>query len=305
MRDPFDGRVVGVVDLSGLIDIFRPHNTALVALAAQEIEGAMERRQNQQRARLLEAFLGSRLNTGHEDGVILLDRLGRVIYARRAPERAQIAGVERDIRLGLRLLGLSERMSETPISWPRCRKVCGPATSARLRIDGELSGAALVFRRRSRRDEGRRQAYSAGRTRRAADRRAQPGAARGDRAGSERRAQRRRGTRRRRDRRRQGAVRAPASRRARSQAERAVRPGQLRCHRQGAVRQRAVRPHARRLHRCVARGPARQVRAGRRRRLCLDEIGEMPLDIQPYLLRVMEDRIVYRIGDGQGRPGGR
>ncbi len=36
--------------------------------------------------------------------------------------------------------------------------------------------------------------------------------------------------------------------------------------------------------------------------LCLDEIGEMPLDIQPYLLRVLEDRIVYRIGDSKGRP---
>ena len=87
VRDPFDNRVVGVVDLSGLIDIFRPHNTALVALAAQEIEEAMARRQNEERARLLETFLGSRLNTGHEDGVILLDRLGRVIYARRAPNR--------------------------------------------------------------------------------------------------------------------------------------------------------------------------------------------------------------------------
>ena len=50
IRDPFDNRVVGVVDLSGLIDIFRPHNTALVALAAQEIEGAMARRQNEERA---------------------------------------------------------------------------------------------------------------------------------------------------------------------------------------------------------------------------------------------------------------
>ena len=88
IRDPFDNRVVGVVDLSGLIDIFRPHNTALVAMAAREIEGAMARRQSEERTRLLEAFLGSRLNTGHEDGVILLDRLGRVIYSRRAPERA-------------------------------------------------------------------------------------------------------------------------------------------------------------------------------------------------------------------------
>jgi sigma-54 dependent transcriptional regulator, acetoin dehydrogenase operon transcriptional activator AcoR len=35
--------------------------------------------------------------------------------------------------------------------------------------------------------------------------------------------------------------------------------------------------------------------------LCLDEIGEMPLDLQSYLLRVLEDGVVYRIGDHEGR----
>lgn len=35
--------------------------------------------------------------------------------------------------------------------------------------------------------------------------------------------------------------------------------------------------------------------------LCLDEIGEMPLDLQSYLLRVLEDGVVYRIGDPVGR----
>jgi transcriptional regulator of acetoin/glycerol metabolism len=35
--------------------------------------------------------------------------------------------------------------------------------------------------------------------------------------------------------------------------------------------------------------------------LCLDEIGEMPLDIQAYLLRVLEDGVVYRIGGREGR----
>ena len=35
--------------------------------------------------------------------------------------------------------------------------------------------------------------------------------------------------------------------------------------------------------------------------LCLDEIGEMPLDLQAYLLRVLEDRIVHRIGEHEGR----
>jgi len=33
--------------------------------------------------------------------------------------------------------------------------------------------------------------------------------------------------------------------------------------------------------------------------LCLDEIGELPPDMQPYLLRVLDDGIVYRIGSHQ------
>lgn len=36
--------------------------------------------------------------------------------------------------------------------------------------------------------------------------------------------------------------------------------------------------------------------------LSLDEIGEMPLDLQPYLLRVLEERAVYRLGDNKPRP---
>ncbi len=35
--------------------------------------------------------------------------------------------------------------------------------------------------------------------------------------------------------------------------------------------------------------------------LCLDEIGEMPLDLQPMLLRALEERVVYRLGDAQPR----
>ena len=36
--------------------------------------------------------------------------------------------------------------------------------------------------------------------------------------------------------------------------------------------------------------------------LCLDEIGELPIDIQSYLLRVLEERVVYRLGANKGRP---
>lgn len=36
--------------------------------------------------------------------------------------------------------------------------------------------------------------------------------------------------------------------------------------------------------------------------LSLDEIGEMPLDLQPYILRVLEEEAIYRLGESKARP---
>jgi transcriptional regulator of acetoin/glycerol metabolism len=35
--------------------------------------------------------------------------------------------------------------------------------------------------------------------------------------------------------------------------------------------------------------------------LCLDEVGELPLELQPFLLRALEEGVIYRLGDGQPR----
>lgn len=48
-------------------------------------------------------------------------------------------------------------------------------------------------------------------------------------------------------------------------------------------------------------GRAGKVEAAHGGLLCLDEIGEMPLELQSFLLRVLEDGVVYRIGSHTAR----
>lgn len=304
IRDPFDGRVIGVVDLSGLIDIFRPHNTALVALAARDIEGVLARRQCEERTRLLETFLGARLGTGRQEGLILLDRQGRVIYSREMPRRVSIDGVERELAPDLRLLPLREGLSEAELIAALPPGLC-PDDVKPLRLDGAASGMALLFPRGSTAPAARGPAGAGGARAAQADPHLIVG-------------------------------RSEALLQAVELARRVARSGaSVLVEGETGVGKELF---ARLLHREAGRaggspyvpvncgaiakelfgselfghvagaftGAAREGRPGRFEQadggtLCLDEIGEMPADVQPYLLRVLEDRIVYRIGDARGR----
>lgn len=304
IRDPFDDTILGVIDLSGPTSIFRRHNTALVTAAAREIQAALAERQNEERARLLEACIDTAPAGRPDDDVVILDHLGRVIYARRAPQRERPG--DAGITLGRRLLALSGEMSDADIhaALPPMLK---PSGVTPLRLDGEVRGAVLVFAGGSE-TPPRMPAAAA------------PGPATpaiGARAGIVGESQ---------------AILAAidlARRVARSNASVLVE-GETGVGKELFAR--LIHAEARRaasdpfvavncgaiakelfggeLFGHVAGAFTGAVREGKPGKfeladggvLCLDEIGEMPLDLQPYLLRVLEERAVYRLGDNKRRP---
>ena len=146
VHDPFDGKIVGVIDLSGHPDIFRPHNIALVASAAEEVTRRIAEHQNMERIRLLEAFIGSAPSYRHRDGVMIIDRHGRPVYMNNVtPELLGAAlpldggpapGTRMRRRPDIDLLADIEANLSPNVA--KCD--LNP-----LRLDGNLQGVALIF----------------------------------------------------------------------------------------------------------------------------------------------------------------
>jgi DNA-binding NtrC family response regulator len=80
-----------------------------------------------------------------------------------------------------------------------------------------------------------------------------------------------------------------------------ARLGRSRRGRRESVRERAVRPHEGRLHRRPRR-PHRADAGGRQGHLFLDEIGNLPLHLQPKLLTALEQRQVVPVGANKPLP---
>jgi sigma-54 dependent transcriptional regulator, acetoin dehydrogenase operon transcriptional activator AcoR len=105
--EPKTGRVLGVVDISGPPATYQRNNLSLAVATARQIEMVLSHRMSLERMRLLEACL-AHASGPDRGGLVVLDRQGRLVHSSgRVPELAA---------LGHRLPGLAEG---APIDdWP-------------------------------------------------------------------------------------------------------------------------------------------------------------------------------------------
>ena len=302
VRDPFTQAVIGVVDLSGPPQIFQQHNVALVLAAAREIEIALAEQQHEERTRLLEAFLMSDLSRVN-DSVLLVDQSGRILFRRGLDEETLTRAKE--LSVGHKLLPKLEGLDDLDISKHLPTSIQAKGIE-RLKLEGVYRGAALFLQGNSRFKR------NAGQTCRIKPR--------ADVA--------------------EDAVQiVGSSPRMLDAIELAVRAAQANIsvliHGETGVGKELF---ARLIHsrlpdesapyvpvNCAAisseligaelfgyaegafTGAVRGGRPGKfemadKGVLCLDEIGDMPIELQPYLLRALEQRAIYRVGDTQRRP---
>ncbi|GMG83111.1 sigma-54-dependent Fis family transcriptional regulator [Paralimibaculum aggregatum] len=302
--DPLDQSLLGAVDLSGPTQIFQRHNSALVASAARAIQATLARLQKEERKRLLSLFHGATPALRSDDATLLLDRQGRIIHF------SNIDGVGEAVRSGLavgrRLLPLSEGMTDADIA-AALPEGLRPENAVPLSLDGEFGGAALVLRRSGRRRAAKDHAVRlaarpdipddgiaiVGRsdalleavelTRRVARANVSVLVEGETGVGKELFARLIHSES-------CGAARGPFIPVNCGAVSKELFGAELFGHVAGAYT-----------------GASREGKPGKFELadggvLCLDEIGEMPLDLQPYLLRVLEQRAVYRIGDNKRRP---
>lgn len=302
IMDPFDRSVIGVVDLSGPRHIFRPHNIALVVAAAREIEIALAEQQREERTFLLEAFLDSSLSQ-LGNGVLLLDRVGRILYRRGLDDVQHLP--KQEFAVGRQLLTLDSGMTDGDIraALPEHLETDG---IERLEFNGKLRGAALLLKQNL-----------------GASTRVEPSVRIRPRANVEED---------------EIVIIGAASKmlEAIELSERAAAAnvtvliqGETGVGKELFARlvhcrlAKAGAPYV--TVNCAAiskeligaelfghvegafTGAVRGGKAGKFEQadggvLCLDEIGDMPLELQPYLLRALEQRAIYRVGDSERRP---
>ncbi|MGV6871492.1 sigma-54-dependent Fis family transcriptional regulator [Pseudochelatococcus sp. B33] len=308
IRHPVDQDMLGVVDISGPVKTFNPQSLALAVSVSQQIEALLLQNVQDTREELLRVFL-SRRSRWQNDEIVVLDSRGAIIYATDAG-LAALALDHPDIAAGrsidqLRGVPLSLWQSLVQGSLPSAEiEIIGAAqrhgmAEGQSLTDGQI-GAVLTFPSR---------------------RRARPAAVKapaGDTVAlddilGESPAMRETFERVR----RMAASRAPVliegetgvgkelfARAIHAMGAAAGAPFiPVNC---GGMSRDLIASEIFGYEKGAFTGADDQGRAGRMEAadggtLCLDEVGEMPMSLQPYLLRVLEDGVVYRVGSNVGR----
>ncbi len=302
--EPFDGSIVGVVDLSGPTEIFQRHNMTVPVIAARQIEQILHQRGSDERMQLMEACFNEAPAINEEDGLVIVDRHGRIVCHKNAPGMVVDGKVERLMRTGDSLFSPKADMSEADVA-ASLPEDFTPQLVKHVSIDGKVRGTVLVF-------ETKRRSV------------AKPAIAATQHST-------------------QNDVPIPAilgeSKNFRQVIDMVRRvaagSGSVLIEGETGVGKELI---GRLFHAFTARsredpfvtvncgaitkdlfggelfghvsgaftGALREGKKGKFEQadggvLCLDEIGEMPLDVQPFLLRALEDKVIYRLGDSKPR----
>ena len=295
--EPETGAILGVLDISGPPQTYHPNNLTLAVAAARQIETVLAGVRTLERTQLLEACL-ARLSLADAAGLIAIDRRGCLAHVTgRVPLR---------IRVGERVPGL-EPGSPMETWASRLPQELRPEWLSPVIVDGAQVGAMLVMPA-----PGPRRARQS--SHRIAERSSEADPQRSSFAHIEGRS----------------APLRSVIERARQLVGKCVTvliEGETGVGKELFAR--ALHGEERRntpfiAFNCAATskelladelfghvpgaftGATSEGRAGRFEladggTLCLDEIGDMPLALQPVLLRALEEGVIYRLGDSQPR----
>jgi transcriptional regulator of acetoin/glycerol metabolism len=287
--EPVTGRVLGVVDISGPPTTYQRNNLSLAVATARQIEMVLSHRMSLERMQLLDACL-AHTSGAERGGLVVLDRRGRLVHSSgRTPEL---------VALGHRLPGLAEgaAIDDWPAQLPQPLRADWFSV---IRSEGRTIGAVL-------RIPPEQMAAGARPAPVKAEARSDPFAAILWRSGSMERVVARA--------RRLAGKRVPVLIEGETGVGKELFARALHgdpadgrpfivfnC---GAVVKDLLASelfgHVRGAFTGALAGGApgrfEQAHGGT---LCLDEIGEMPLELQSFLLRVLEEGVIYRLGSGQ------
>ncbi len=294
---PDSDQIVGVVDISGPPSTYQRSNLALALAAARQIEAILAERASRDHVHLLEASLRF-ASRSEAAAMVVLDRHGVVIHIRDA-----LPGLS--LRLGDRLPGMGAALDKPVDEWRRHLPAeLRPDWLHPVHADGRAIGALLVVPSRA-----RRPGVSAGPQPDHAPKAARQGfgALLGDspamRTAVER-AQQLAG-------RRvavliQGETGVGKELFARAIHGDEASRGPLVMFNCGATTKELIGSELFGHVRGAYTGATNEGRAGRFElahggTLCLDEIGELPLELQPVLLRALEEGVVSRLGEAKER----